>query len=107
MSAPKKVAVLAAFHETNTFCPIPTGLNEFRSGWYVGADLITAHEGTHTVMGGFIDGSRAAGLTMVPVFGAYATPLGTVTGEAFEAICAQLEASLAACEEVDGILFEL
>lgn len=108
MNAPtKRVAMIGIFHETNTFSPIATEYADFAKRWYVGQEFIDDHEGTQTVIGGYIDGGRDAGFSVVPIFGAYATPSGTVSADAFARICETLTAQLAACEEVDGILLEL
>lgn len=103
----RRLAVIGVYHETNTFSPLPTNTAAFEPRWHRGAELITAFEGTRTVVGGFLDGAASAGYGVVPVFGAYATPSGIVTREAMEAILAALEQELSRADAVDGVLLEL
>lgn len=102
-----RVALLAVFHETNTFSPIVTEHADFAARWYVGEELTESYEGTRTVVGGFLDGGREAGFELVPVFGAFATPSGTVTAAAFAQICETLTEQLAQQKDIDGVLLEL
>lgn len=102
-----RVAVLAVYHETNTFSPLRTGLDAFARRWYRGAEILTQFEGTRTMAGGFLAGAVTAGLEPVPVFATFATPSGTVEHAAFEAICAELRAALRDTERIDGVLFEV
>jgi hypothetical protein len=82
-----RVAVGACFHETNTFSRATTDVEAFsRRGWRHGNALLDAYAGTHTVVGGMIDGSRDHDLDLIPIFGAYATPSGLVTEDAFQRI---------------------
>ncbi|QNA93792.1 M81 family metallopeptidase [Microbacterium sp. Se63.02b] len=101
------MAVLAVYHETNTFSPLRTGLDAFARRWYRGSQIVTAFEGTRTMIGGFLDGATAAGLEPVPLFATFATPSGTVERAAFEAIRAELRSALIAADEIDGVLFEV
>lgn len=105
--ATPRVAVAAAYHETNTFAPKATDIGAFRRRWFVGEELRSAFSDTRTVVGGFLDGAAAAGLEIVPVFGAFATPAGTVTRDAFDEIARTLGTALEAAGQVDGVLLEL
>ena len=107
MSRRPRVAVLAVYHETNTFSPLRTGLDAFARRWYCGAEIVAQFDGTRTMAGGFLDGARAAGLEPVPVFATFATPSGTVERSAFEAISAELRSGLVAAGDIDGVLFEV
>jgi len=102
-----RVAVAAVFHETNSFSPIKTTLDDFTRRWHVGTDLFDAQQGTRTVVGGFCDGGAQQGFELIPVFGTFATPAGLVTGDAFTAITQTLELELEGCGQVDGVLLEL
>jgi microcystin degradation protein MlrC len=104
-----RVGLVGCFHETNTFANNATDVAAFRAsrGWYVGQELLNAYDGTRTVMGGMIDGAHEHGFELVPVFGAFATPAGVVTGAAFEEITERLVGGLADAGSLDGLLLEL
>jgi microcystin degradation protein MlrC len=101
-----RVALIAAFHETNTFSPIPTDWRRF-TRVYRGDGLNDAFTTTRTVVGGFLDGCQAQGFTPVPVFGAFATPAGRVTSEALEQILAGIDEGLRLAGSIDAVLLEL
>lgn len=105
MSTPA-VAFVAVYHETNTFSSRLTSGDAFAARWYRGEQLTDAFAGTRTVGGGFFDGAGAAGLVVHPIFGAFATPSGVVTREAFDAILAEVDRGLAG-RRFDGVLLEL
>lgn len=102
-----QVAAVSVYHETNTFSPIPTGLHSFRDRWLVGEQWRTAFNHTRTVGGGFIAGAQAQGFRLIPAFGAFATPAGTVTSEAADTITSAVCRSLEECSPVDAVLLEL
>lgn len=102
-----RVAVLAVYHETNTFSPLRTDIDQFAQRWHVGEELVGEFDGTRTMIGGFIDGIRAADLELVPVLSTYATPSGMVTRAAFDAISTAVREELVAAGPIDGVLFEL
>lgn len=105
MSTPT-VAFVAVYHETNTFSSRPTSRDAFAARWYRGDELSDAFAGTRTVGGGLLDGADAGGLTVHPVFGAFATPSGVVTRETFDAILTEIDRGLSA-RRFDGVLLEL
>lgn len=104
-----RIGLAACFHETNTFASRRTDETSFREsrGWYVGPQLVDAYAGTRTVLGGVIDAAEDRGLELVPVFGAFATPAGLVTREAFQEITNQLVSGLEHAGPLDGLLLEL
>jgi microcystin degradation protein MlrC len=104
-----RIGLAGCFHETNTFASNVTDVAAFRAsrGWYLGAELLEAYDGTRTVMGGMIDGATDHGFELVPVFGAFATPAGIVTQTAFEEITGQLIDGLRRASPLDGLLLEL
>lgn len=101
-----RVAILGIFHETNAFSPIRTHWDMF-DRHYKAAELVHAFDGTRTVVGGFIAGASLFDLEVVPVFGAYATPSGTVTERALVELHTALQKQFDAAGEVDGVLLEL
>jgi microcystin degradation protein MlrC len=92
---PLKIGVAGCIHETNTFAPGKTGLQPFSFEWIEGGKAyLERYTGTRTSMGGVIAGAVEAGLTLVPGFYTQATPSGTVTDEAFEAIASCIANSI-------------
>ena len=70
-------------HETNTFNPIPTGVDAFRERALLqGGALCDQARGARNVLGGAIAAAEAAGLEVVPTLFASAMPGGVVTAEA-------------------------
>lgn len=108
ISSPR-IALAGCFHETNTFAATPTDESTFRAtrGWFVGSELLDAYRGTHTVMGGMIDAAATHEIELVPIFGAFATPAGTVTRRAFDTITDQVVDGLERAGHLDGLLLEL
>jgi microcystin degradation protein MlrC len=103
-----RIALASIYHESNTFSNRVTDLASFRAKcWAIGEDLRTFFAGTRTVVGGFIDGAAEAGLTLVPIVGALATPSGPVSSEALKEIATQLSKGLEAQGPFDGALVEL
>lgn len=103
-----QVAVIALFHETNTFSPVPTDVTAFEAeGWYDGDALLHRYQGTKTVVGGFLDGLAERAHVPVGVFGVYATPAGRVTAQAWSVLTERVLAGLARLVRFDAILFEL
>ena len=50
------IAVGGLLHETHTFAPTPTTLEDFRTTWHAGPDLLANLRGTETGVGGMIEG---------------------------------------------------
>jgi microcystin degradation protein MlrC len=94
------------WHETNSFCPVPTDLDAFKRFQYVeGEALRTAYAGTNTEMGGIVEASPALKLDLVPTLFAGALPAGMVTRDAVDHV---VEAIVAGAKNgVDGVLLVL
>jgi microcystin degradation protein MlrC len=104
----KRVAIGGFLHESNTFLPVPTTYEHFRStGYTAGPELLRRWTGAHHEIGGMIAGAAEAGLDLVPLIATYAVPSGTLTSEAFERICEELLSSLRAALPLDGVLLAL
>ncbi|MFK7691809.1 M81 family metallopeptidase [Paenibacillus sp. HJGM_3] len=92
---PLRIGVAGCVHETNTFAPGKTGLQPFSYEWIEGEQAyLERYTGTRTSMGGVIDAARETGLALSPGFYTQATPSGTVTDEAFEAIADRIAQSI-------------
>lgn len=109
MNQPRpRIAAIGVFHETNTYSPLPTDLAAFgRRGLMRGSAWVEEFAGTRTVGGGFLAGAAEAGLDVIGVFGAYATPAGLVTAEAMDVIIEGIRTELDHAGAVDGVLLEL
>lgn len=107
MSSQRRVGLAAVFHETNTFSPVATDRASFAHRWHVGDELPAAAAGTSTVIGGFLDAAGDRDMAIVGLFGAFATPSGLVTRDAWTAITDALAQALDSAPELDGLLLEL
>ncbi len=78
-------------HETNTFSPVPTPLDHFRSfgggGPSHGEDAIATVTGTNTIMAAFLDLARDVGAEVVAPIAALGLPSGPVGHDAYEHMC--------------------
>lgn len=103
-----KIGVLSVFHETNTFSPIQTDMENFKKNvWLTGPDIITAFEGTKTPLGGFLEIISERGYEAVPLFAAHATPAGVVTHEVFQEIMLNVRKQLEANPQINALALEL
>ena len=102
-----RIAVGGLLHETHTFAPTPTTLEDFRTTWHAGPDLLANLRGTETGVGGMIEGLEDRGWEPIPTFYAAALPAGTVTESAYEALKAEMCARTQAAMPLDGVLLHL
>ncbi len=100
-----RIAVAGLMHESNTFSSHPTALDDFRV--QRGDEVPAWWRSAHHEIGGFFAGLEAQGCEAVPLMMAGATPSGIVTAEAYEALCRELLARLAAAAPFDGVLLAL
>ncbi|MDG2404058.1 MAG: M81 family metallopeptidase [Paracoccaceae bacterium] len=102
---------MASFqHETNTFAPFATGLEQFQTpgswpAYCAGAHVLRACAGLNVPIGGFID--AASGFDLVPICYAVAEPGGLVTKTAFEMICDTILNGITAVGPIDGLYLDL
>lgn len=103
-----RVLVGAAFHETNTFWPYPTGLKEFAGhDLLAGEEIIKKFQGTHSPLGGMLEVLERENVEIIPSLAAIAEPSGTVTKEAFDRIRKTLLEDCGKAGKLDGILLSL
>ncbi len=96
------------FHETNTFWPYTTGMQEFmKRDYYIGDEIVRKYKGTRSTIGGFIDVLEKHDVEMIYSVAAFAEPYGLVTADAFEQIKEKLLSDLTAAGKVDGVLLGL
>jgi microcystin degradation protein MlrC len=102
-----RILVGGVWHETNSFCPLPTDLAAFRRFLYAEGDaLIATFRDTNTEIGGMIERAAALEFELVPTVFAGALPAGLVAREALDHIVARLCAG-ANAGKIDGALLAL
>jgi len=101
-----RVGIIALQHESNTFLPTPTTLEDFRRNTLAtGQDVVPHFETAHHEVGGFIEGVRgAAGLELVPIFAARATPSGTIVADTYRELFDMMMRELERAGTLDGLL---
>ncbi len=103
-----RIAVGCIGHETNTFSPVTTTIDNFKKGSYHrGDEIIAAFRGTRTITGGFLDIAAQLNLQPVPLLWTFATPSGMVAHAAYETLKSEFLALLQNVGELDGILLDL
>ncbi len=99
-------ACLARFsHETHSFSPVPTTLDDFRTIY--GEDILQRARGTRTGIAGFIDSAQDLGVDLMPVLSAGAGPAGPVTSHAYETIKDRMLRGIRDAMPTDGVLLAL
>jgi len=99
-----RVGIAGVWHETNTYSARSTTLTDFEALELLrGTEVIEAHAGMGTVVGGMI---AAPDFDIVPLATAGAWPAGRVTRDALDAIFERLQNELARTR-VDALLLDL
>jgi microcystin degradation protein MlrC len=110
-----RIAIGGFLHESHSFAPLPTTYADFVAAGESpalarGASLVAALRNTSWPIAGAIAAGEAAGVALLPLTWATASPARPVQDEAFERIaamiCADLSAALTA-GPVDGIYLDL
>ena len=103
-----RIAIGCIGHETNTFSPVLTTLDNFNKGSYHrGDEIIAAFQGTRTITGGFLDVAEQLNLQPVPLLWAFATPSGMVEHAAYQTLKAEFLTLLRNAGKLDGVLLDL
>jgi microcystin degradation protein MlrC len=103
-----RIAVGCIGHETNTFSPVLTTIDNFKNGSYHrGNEIIAAFRGTRTITGGFLDVAEQLSLQPVPLLWTFATPSGMVEHTAYQTLRSEFLTLLQNAGELDGILLAL
>lgn len=100
-----RVGILSIQHESNTFLPGLTGIEDFRRVVFLRGEAVLAfyREGHHEISG-FIEGLEKRGLLPVPLLAAFAFPGGPVAHDALEEILDVAFQEMSAVGKLDGIL---
>jgi microcystin degradation protein MlrC len=100
-----RVGLVSVWHETNQYSRRLADIAQWRDYELLAGEAVrTAHVGTRSVVGGFLDslGDRA-----VPVFAAGAWPSGPSPAKAVETLLDRLTEELTAAGDLDGIALNL
>lgn len=104
----KRVAVASIMQETNSFSPIPTTADLFRSYYLLrGDELETGYVDARVEVPAILATLRAAGHVPVPLLATYAAAAGTVTRACLDEIMAEIEERLRAALPVDAVILAL
>ncbi|MGV3556559.1 M81 family metallopeptidase [Larkinella arboricola] len=100
-----RVALVGIYHESNTFVEGLTTLNDFKKGHYLKGEAIRKeYEGAHHEISGIIDVLDQAGIELVPVFFAEATPGGPVEAQTLDFLLTEMLEGLKQAGPVDACL---
>jgi microcystin degradation protein MlrC len=106
-----RVAVGGIGHETNTFAPGRTGLNDFRARAFIAGDRLVRHaRSSDSAIGGIIDGLESRGIEIAPLLFASAYPGPIVSRSAFTSLVSDLTGRLREIVgggRLDGVLLSL
>lgn len=101
----QRIALIGMYHESNSFSPKMTRLENFKSShWLVGNEIIKAYEFAHHEIGGMIEILHQLEMKPVPVIFVEATPGGIIEGESVEILIQCLMNEVAKVLPVDGCL---
>lgn len=100
-----RIGIASLIHESNTFASFDTRLADFQIRR--AEELVEHYRQTFHEVSGFIAGAAEYGYEIVPLFSADATPSGPVQVAAYEALVAELLASIRAALPLDGLLLGL
>ncbi len=111
MPARPRIAVAGFQHESNSFAPFGTTLEDFvkPDGWPAlaqGQEILRVFPGLNIPVGGFLDHAPAT-WDLVPLIWCSAEPAGPVEDAAFEWVAARLINALVEAGPFDGILLDL
>lgn len=100
-----RVALMGIVHESNSFVSALTTLDQFSNGhWLYGDDIVREYRDAFHEIGGMLEAMDEAGIEVVPVMYAEATPGGVVSGETLEHLTNEMISELRKILPVDGCL---
>lgn len=104
-----RIAIAQIAQETDTFNPVPTGLEDFElRGLYFGGEILQKMRGVREI-GGFLAAAEeeASEVEPLPIVRAAATSGGRVTAEALEFFEEKLVSGLRKAQPVDGLFLSM
>jgi microcystin degradation protein MlrC len=103
-----RIAIGEFAHETNTFCPGLTEVEDFRRRhWEAGAEILANHRGVRDELGGMIAAGERLGIEIVPTFATSTEPSATISRRAYETIRDELFGAIRAAGRIDAICLSL
>jgi len=100
-----RIGILGIQHESNTFLPQPTTLEDFRrDALLTGAAIVDGYATAHHEVSGFLQALQEEGLTAVPLLFAWAVPSGRITDETADALVRMVLNALSDAGPLDGLL---
>lgn len=100
-----RVGIVSIQHESNTFLPSPTTLDDFkRHGILTGEQITHRYGQSHHELGGFLAALEAHQIEPVPLLMARATPGGIITSETAGFLLSSAVAALSEAGPLDGLL---
>jgi len=96
-------------HETNTFCTIPTTIQNFHDQYYLAsADTIfRLRRGTKSVLGATFEAADEYDWDLMNSISASANPTGKLTSETYEVMCDQILSKCSGDVHFDGVVLHL
>lgn len=107
-----RIAVGGILHETSTFLPQPTRLEDFAQGFglFRGDEVRQRFAGANMCIGGFFDAAESEGFSAVPLLWGFAYPSGLVAREDYAQLKQEFLDRLQAADRearLDGVLLDL
>jgi len=103
-----RIAIAGISHETHTFLPDKTGLEDFDRGATRGQAILDTHRPANSSMGGFIQVCEPAGVELVPVVYSSGGVAGTVKDEVYDKYIGEMcEGFAREADTLDGVLLSL
>ncbi len=103
-----KIGIAGISHETHTFLPDKTGLDDFDRVARHGKDILETYRPTNSSIGGFIQVCEPAGVELVPIVYASGGVAGTVKDEVYDKYIGEMCEGLGrVADTLDGILLSL
>ena len=100
-----RVGVLSIQHESNTFLPTRTTLEQFKQDRFLlGEAVRTSQADSHHEVGGFLEGLERERIDSVPLLMAVAVPSGVVTRETLDELVRLTFEQIGRAGPLDGIL---
>jgi microcystin degradation protein MlrC len=100
-----RIAVGGIMHESNSFYPAPTRLEDFRVER--GPGIAAQYAESASEVAGYFAGAKRFGFDLVPTLHASATPGGPVEAAALDALSGELIGLLKTASRLDGLLLAL
>jgi len=101
----ERIAILGIYHESNTFVEKATTRADFEKGHFLrGEEIRQEYHSAHHEIGGMIEVLDQAGMEVIPVFFAEATPGGTITADTFHGLISEMLERLEQVLPIDGCM---